>query len=412
MSFEDIRLSDVIRTKNRIDRFLTVFFMPALVSQVLYFASYFSHYDPWEGIFYVPTHQLFIAIIVAFLSFHSFARIAATHNKELRKEYYEYVLPKKKFFDKVKFFWSVKRLKFGALLFSLVYIIFPTRILYTCFWFCFLKSSDAFLPNLIFKIVSLSVFLVLLVLAHVTASKDWDIEIVEEQILEKQQLEKRKRKMFAFEKEIAFTVFIYLVGSIGMWYLWPTLQSFTAIFVMLYEEARIPLFIILAILIITPFAYRTTRALLIRKKLLKGLKKLADEKKCEITEIKYPYKSIFSVYKGESFRLTVDGVTYSCKLFGAPKKYTPFILFPGGIGVWHISVKVLRVELFSYRKGFNFGYDSEFQKILIVNPIPKFYFTVFGYKTVAIDNGDNVDGYKVYSATAFLNSIDRKCLDK
>lgn len=407
MQLEDIRFSDIIKIKGRIDRFLTVLIYPALVSQILYFVSLFSNYDFWEEAFIIPTYKLFIAIIVAFLAFHSFARIAATYNEELKQEYHAYTLPKRKFFDRIKFLWSVKRLKIGALIFSAVYIIIPTKILFTAFWHYFLKSSDAFLPNLVFKLISLLIFLLLLVLAHISASKDWDIEKIEEQ-----RLEKRKVRKYAFEKEIVFTVLVYLVGSVGMWYIWPFIQGWGPFFVMLYTEARVPALIILAILIITPFIYRAIRAIIIRKKLLNGLKQLSKEKKCRITEIKYPYRSIFSVYKGESFRLTVDGVTYSCKLFGAPKKYTPFVLFPDGHGLWQISVRVLRTEWFTYNKHFNFGYESEFQKILIVNPIPKFYFTTFRGKIFALDNGDSVGGYKIYSATAFLNSIDRNCLDR
>jgi hypothetical protein len=374
---------------------------------MLYFVSLFSNYDFWEEAFIIPTYKLFIAIIVAFLAFHSFARIAATYNEELKQEYYAYTLPKRKFFDRMKFLWSVKRLKIGALIFSTVYIIIPTKILFTGFWHYFLKSSDAFLPNLIFKIFSLIVFLLLLVLAHITASKDWDIDKIQEQ-----QLKKREPKKHAFEKEIAFTILVYIVGSVGMWYVWPFIQGWGPFFVMLYKEARVQVLIILLILIATPFIYRAVRAFRIRRKLLKGLEQLSKEKKCEITEIKYPYKSIFSVYKGESFRLTVDGVTYSCKLFGAPKKYTPFVLFPDGHGLWQISVRVLRTEWFTYNKHFNFGYESEFPKILIVNPIPKFYFTAFRGKIFALDNGDSVGDYKIYSATAFLNSIDRNCLDR
>lgn len=407
MRFEDIRFSDVIKFKARIDRFLTVLILPALISQILYFVPLLSNYDFWEEAFIIPTYQLLIAIIVAFFAFHSFARVAATYNEELKQEYYAYALPKRRFFDKVKFFWSVKRLKIGVLVFSAVYIIIPTKILFTAFWHYFLKSSDAFLPNLTFKIVSLIVFLILLVLAHISASKDWDIDKIEEQ-----RLKKRKPKKHPFFKELIFTIFVYLVGSVGLWYVWPFVQGWGSFFIMLYREAMVHTIILLAIVIIAPFAYRTIRAFRIRRKLLKGLKKLVKEKKCRITEIKYPYRSIFSVYKGESFRLNVNGVTYSCKIFGAPRKYTPFVLFPDGHGLWQISVRVLRTEWFTYNKHFNFGYESEFPKILIVNPIPKFYFTAFGGKILALDNGDSVGDYKIYSSTAFLNSIDRNCLDR
>ena len=407
MKFEDIKYSDVIRIKAQIDRFLTVLLLPSFLSQILYFVPLLNNYDFWEEAFVIPKYQLVISVIVAFFAFYSFARVAATHNQELKKEYYNYALPKRKLSDKIKFLWAIKRLKLGALIYTLVYIMFPTKILFTGFWEYFLKGNDTFFTNFIFKLLSLCLFLVLLFWAHITATKDWDIEQVE---VEKAQKEKVVR--FPFLRETLSTLFIYFVGSIGLWYVWPFIQGWGAFFVMLYREVFVQSIIILAIIIISPFAYRTIRAFRIRRSFLKGLKRLVDEKKCEITEIKHPYKSIFSVYKGESFRLTVNGVTYSCKLFGAPKKYTPFVLFPDGHGLWQVSIRVLRVELFTYNKHFNFGYESEFQKILIVNPIPKFYFTSFGRKIIALDNGDCVGGYKIYSATAFLNSIDRDCLDR
>lgn len=406
MKFEDIKYSDYRRIKDRIDLFLAVLIYPVLISQVLYFVPLLAYFDPWTG-FMIPRYQLISCVIVTILSFFSFARISATHNKELRKDFFESEMPKAKSFDKIKFFFSVKRFKIFTLIFALVYIIIPTKFLYTSFWDLFLNKNEGFLANLIFKIVSLAVFAILLIWAHVTAAKDWEIDKVKENNHQKVEVKKH-----AFMREVLSTLLVYCVGGIGIWYIWPMILGWLNFFVLLYKEAKAPSLIILAILIITPFAYRAIRAISIRRKFLKGLKKLAKDKKCRISEIKYPYKSIFSVYKGESFTLNVNGTTYSCKLFGAPKKYTPFVLFPNGHGVWHIVFKVLRFEIYSYDKGFNFGYESKHQKILIVNPIPKFYYTSFGGKTIALDNGDTVGGYKIYSATAFINAIDRNCLDR
>ncbi len=50
--------------------------------------------------------------------------------------------------------------------------------------------------------------------------------------------------------------------------------------------------------------------------------------------------------------------------------------------------------------------------ILIINPIPKTVNVSENGKTALIDNGDRVGEYKIYSATALVNAIDRNCLDR
>ena len=76
------------------------------------------------------------------------------------------------------------------------------------------------------------------------------------------------------------------------------------------------------------------------------------------------------------------------------------------------SFNLFKTPIFTHTKVREFGYESEFSKILIINPVPKKLFCHFGNKIEEIDNGALVGGYKIYTATAFVRAIDNDILDR
>ena len=68
------------------------------------------------------------------------------------------------------------------------------------------------------------------------------------------------------------------------------------------------------------------------------------------------------------------------------------------------------IELFHFVTDVNFRYYSEGNKVVIINPIPKKLFTREGSLFREIDTGDRIGEYKIYSATGFLNALDRNVL--
>ncbi len=193
------------------------------------------------------------------------------------------------------------------------------------------------------------------------------------------------------------------------------------------------------LIIILPFVVRSLKALHKRRKFLKSLEKLCKEKKYKLSKIKRPYRSLFSLFEGESFIVSIGKKSYACKMIAAKKRSRPLYIMNGGKGAFLVKIRFLRIVLFSYTKSFNFGFESKYKKILIINPIPKQLLFPRGDFTddtdelseIAVrtktrlkvsvnsnldsrelDNGDIIDGYELYNATGFLNALERDCIDK
>ena len=75
-------------------------------------------------------------------------------------------------------------------------------------------------------------------------------------------------------------------------------------------------------------------------------------------------------------------------------------------------IKVKKTELFRVRSWFEYDFSANAKKLLIINPIPKTVSASENGRISLIDNGDRVGEYKIYSATALVNAIDRNCLDR
>ena len=132
----------------------------------------------------------------------------------------------------------------------------------------------------------------------------------------------------------------------------------------------------------------------------------------EMSTIKHSYLSAFRVCKGESFQIDVRGKTYSCKLVGAPHRGRPLVIHPAGALHFLHAIRLFKTTLFSHATVREFGYDSEYSKILIINPVPKELSCHFGNKIEAIDNGAIVGGYKIYTATAFVRAIETDTVER
>ena len=78
-----------------------------------------------------------------------------------------------------------------------------------------------------------------------------------------------------------------------------------------------------------------------------------------------------------------------------------------GVCAFEHTIRLTKIELFTYETQIAFGYEAADKKVLIVNPVPKVLQKEEQTKTVPLDNGDTVGGSIVYAATGFLNALGR-----
>lgn len=257
--------------------------------------------------------------------------------------------------------------------------------------------------------ICLPLFLVLGVIAFLTASRDW----------KKDGRDSKKYSAAAYYEQMAIAVGAYLIGGVVLVYLFPYFSGLTGIFKGLADAITLNGLLtglsVIAALIIVPPVIRSVRGLLKRKSFFKQLERVCREKGYTLSEIKVPYKSLFQPYAGESFTIQTDKKTYSCKLICGMKKRIPMVLYEDGTGeyihAFHIGKKGAQIEIFRYVKKFSFAYESENDKILIVLPVPKFMQMNKAGKIFDMDNGEIIGQYRMYAGTGFINALDRECVD-
>lgn len=173
--------------------------------------------------------------------------------------------------------------------------------------------------------------------------------------------------------------------------------------------------LILAVVIILSvalFVARRINALIKRQAFIKEINRICKEKNYSISEINCGLTDITSVSKGDDFVIEINGEKYSCKFIPCIKSTVPLILRENGLGSFVHAFVFAYVQWWQYNTRFNFGYESEHKKILIISPSSKFIHKVWERSLKELDNGDYVGDYRVYTGGSFLRAVERNCLDK
>lgn len=165
---------------------------------------------------------------------------------------------------------------------------------------------------------------------------------------------------------------------------------------------------IIAALIILLILFIALRRINLRRKFIKRLKKLCRENKYKLGRIRSPLKYM----PDSTFIVTANGKTFECKLIGARKASTPIVLDEDGSGILIRAFVFAGIRWWHYTEEFNFGFDSKYQKILIVNPNAKFIYKDRDGEYGELDNGDTVGDYRIHTGQSFLNGLNRNCLDR
>ncbi len=214
-----------------------------------------------------------------------------------------------------------------------------------------------------------------------------------------------KAKRQAFLLLMAVFVFFIIAGDFIIGTVLATLVPF---FIML---AKPPIMIAIAVIILSIPLIRRIKAIFTRISFTSKLKRLCKENKYKLSKIVSPIRSLFFKHNGENFNITVKQKTYSCKLIGVKKASLPILLSPDGTGEILHAFVFAGIKWFQYSKSFDFGYESKYKKVLIINPLSKFVYTAENGSLLELDNGDRVGDYYIYTAQGFLNSADRDCIE-
>lgn len=195
-------------------------------------------------------------------------------------------------------------------------------------------------------------------------------------------------------------------------------------------------------LIISFLALRSLRS---RKKLIKRLREVAASSEYELSDIRRPYASLFKPIRECSFTLKRDGKVFSCRFIGSFWQRAP-MFFVSDKHAHYLHRIGTRDHHFDFLSEFNYDFEGEGEKIIILNPVPKKAFVTKGSLYVEVpwydsdkamsairgteytnssrlkkksdddvkrlEPGDKIWNYTIYNTTTFIGAVDRKCLGR
>ncbi len=205
---------------------------------------------------------------------------------------------------------------------------------------------------------------------------------------------------------------LYLIGSLAGIFFIPVFLSIYYI-----SEALVALrWWLPAALIILPilslYLIRLARAWRIRRRFLRDLFALCSKIGATVSRPKRPFRSLVRLRDEVNFIIHHGEKTYTCKLFGSLKRNSPLYFSEKGIVQCLHSFRFRRVEYFRYTTQFDFSFEGEGQKLLIVNPVPKEIFAGDTSFFRLIDTGERVGEYTVFTASGLLGAISRDVVDR
>ena len=378
-------------------RFVKFFVFHWIVSQlVLFFSNMDDPYVTATEPYINETLFAWISVGMLVLSFSSMIRIALRYEVPLKEAYLEKkpasVTEKWKILLANKLFWIRTGIYCG------LYAILPMSIfpaLEIAGGGLFGQGNAKLLTGVCLSLLLLAITL----LSFLSACTVWDTPVKDE-IPHK-----------AYNKKFRVLVAAYLIGGLALSYLAP---HFIPLFVNLPKLLNDPsigaVFVWIAVIVFLVISVHYLGILRRRRSFLKKLERINREGRHHLTKVKKPYASLFYNYTGESFSVRCNGEEFSCKMLCGKKSRKPLIFTEEGTLEFVKSVQALGYELFQYKKTFDFAYESDAKKVLIINSVPQRMLLLWENKHIKLEDGDRLGEYILYTEQSFLNALERECL--
>lgn len=340
------------------------------------------------------------------LIFNSLAIAIDKHDKSSYLRFSERV-KNNKLISHIKFIVSSVDFFVELLCILVLSIVLPSSFLYGFVNKIFFNDIEltGFYSKLYTLLIILPVMFMVLFVAHIMLQKSWYINVQNEKA---NSVKGKKSKCPPVIKSVVTVAIIYCGASMAIPWLLP-------MFITLWNLGGIMLFVwillaLLVLILITITAYYI-RAIFKRKSFVKKLKKYCADNSVYFSNIKKPYISLLFSHDGFDFTIEKNGTKYDCKFIAGIFPGSPIILSDKGNGLKQDTVRLFRIEVFAFLTKFDFGYESDGKKILVLLPTPKTFFVSTNDTPPRIaDVGEKVGQYTVYNAIGFLNALDREML--
>lgn len=312
-----------------------------------------------------------------------------------------------RFFSIVKFILSSPEFYIDIACITIVSFLLPTSFLYGFIAKTFFYNMELteFKVKLYTLIIILPLLFVFDFISRIGVAKKW---YQNSKSSHSNTVSEKKKKIPLTIKNIITVALVYCGASMVIPWLLPFLVTLWNIGDGMGFLWILLFMVIIVLIVIISYCIR---AILKRKEFIEKLKKHCKTNSLYISDIKEPYRSIFIAQAGFDFSIEKNGKKYDCKFIAGVFPGSPIIFSDKGNGIKQNTVRLFRVELFHILTKFDYAYESEGKKILIVSPTPKnIYASIHEASPRPADVGEKIGEYTVYNSTGFLGALDRNCL--
>lgn len=250
--------------------------------------------------------------------------------------------------------------------------------------------------RLVFSLLYTEIFLCFSLICRISCFRQWDYT---EKTIGKSKTEGR----------VGSVISVALVYCIGCLVIPSVLTALVGGMVLAVSAGlTFPVIFIIAALVFAVALGKYVRAFFKRMRFVSQVKKRCKAANCPISEVKCPYLSLFTDKCECNFTVIQEGREYSCRLVAGITKGDPINFKNDGTYDIIHAYKFKGMELFSHVKTRTYSITGEGEKVLIVLPVPTLLYADGGLKDVC----DRVYGYRLHTASSFMNAVERGCLHK
>ncbi len=384
----------------QIDRLTTVPLLYLLIAQMLClsFRMWGSLTGEIEatGEFVIPEICFFFVSVLALIAFCSLCRMETMYDDEAMSRYGG--KPSFRTMDRLSFLWKEKEDWAKLALIAVLHMALPMKWTFAAFHAWLFGTEETLATKWQSLALLLPVLLICSFLGRLAGVKQWH----------RRKFAPVENGEKAYNRALAVLIAAYLFGGfVFLNLLLPLVANYVLGFYSILSDYAITWIVIL---VVGFFGQRWLRAFLARRKFVRRLEKMSRREPVKVT---HPYRSVVMLKEGLSdFTVESKGKKYTCKLISTHNPLAP--LYVGSDGIYRIvhRIRLRGVEFFRWEKEGSFAFPGEGQKVLIINPVPRRVFGAHLDKTWPLDNGDRVGEYRVFTASAFLNALERECLDR
>lgn len=166
------------------------------------------------------------------------------------------------------------------------------------------------------------------------------------------------------------------------------------------------------------------RALIKRRRLIRGVRRVCRERGYELSPIRRPYWGLFHHREGADFSVRIGDRQYDCRLLASVMPGGKMLFdYEGSVTVHHyirffwaaqrMHVAVQHTfEQSTFHSTSEYAFDSDHRKVLIVCPTAPETYIVGPNGGEPLDTGAHIGEYRMFNTTGFLGALERDCLDR